>query len=142
MKALRAIIVSLVVCGTLFSAKVPEIGYFGNRLEVDAVGRIAKSETITADLQIVGVRKVAHVKLTSDFAVASDATIRLSKGETRGQALQLTLISTNPVEMLDDQGVPTAGNIKLSGDWLPGQWDTINLTWTGNHWLEDSRSDN
>ncbi len=119
-----------------------DVGWNGSTYEVDALGRVSRSVSVTADLQLVGVKKFSLVKLTSDDPVATDRTIRLTIGETKGQSLVLILVSANPLELLDDQSVPTAGSIKLSADWLPGQWDTLSLIWTGSHWLEVSRSDN
>lgn len=118
------------------------VGWKGNAIEADAVGRVVKDEEVTADDQLVGVRKQSLVKLTSDSATATDRTVRLTVGEIRGQSLQLFFTGGNAIEILDDQAIPTAGNIKLSANWTPDAFDTLNLFWTGNHWLEVSRSTN
>ena len=117
------------------------LGWEGSTWVVDAVGRIVKVEDVTADNQLVGVRKQSLLKLTSDSATATDRTVRLTIGEVRGQTLQIFFTGPNAIEILDDQSVPTAGNIKLSADWTPAAFDTLNLFWTGNHWVEVSRAD-
>ena len=123
-----------------------DVGWVGNALEVDSVGKIVKVVDIATDLQLVGVKKQSALKLTGNAAcsVASDCTVQLTVGEIRGQTLTIFKTNTNPIEILDGQAIPTAGEIKLDGDvdWTPGPFDTLKLFYTGNNWVEISRSNN
>ena len=136
---MKFVLLTLFVCLPAFAGK---IGYKGSSLEVDTVGRVAKVVSVTSDNQNINVRKIGNVGLNSDDAAATNRTITLSKGEVRGQSLRLVLVSANPIELLDNTNITDAGSVKLSADWLPGRWDVLSLLWTGNHWIEQSRSDN
>lgn len=122
-----------------------EVGWQGNSLSVGAINlKIQKATTITSDNTTVDAADNAIVTINSNHTNQANRTFVLAPGMVTGQKVVLVcfVAGTDKAELLDDSVVPGAGNHKLQGDWACIQkWDNIELQWSGNHWIERSRSD-
>ncbi len=95
---------------------------------------------ITADDTNIVPGDRSLLRLLSDNATPANRTFTIDSPATFGQMLILHWNDTDAGELID------GGDMYLSGDWTPGQDDTITLlsTYTGgtHKWVELSRSDN
>lgn len=99
-----------------------------------------ESVSLTADGQTVTPTK-SCINLSSNDATAGNRTFKLAQA-TAGTRLTIMWSGTNAGELLDDSAQGTAGNHRMSGDWTPTQYDTIDFISNGTDWHERSRSAN
>lgn len=97
--------------------------------------------SLIADNQVVNPEGVGHIALSSDNVTAGNRTMVLKSGAA-GQRLLLEWLGTNAGELIDDSALSDVGNVRLSADWTPTQYDTLSLVFNGTDWLEVSRSTN
>lgn len=102
------------------------------------------SATLTADDQVLSPAGRTYVLLDSDDATATNRTLVLGDGSEAGHALILQFVAaSNAMELLDDGATDGGGgNVRLSADWTPGQYDSLSLIFDGTDWIETGRSNN
>jgi hypothetical protein len=96
---------------------------------------------LTATALAVSTLNKGHIQLSSDSAVAADRIFALSAGQT-GQRLTLEWTGANAGKLVKGSANGDSGNVRLSADWVPGQYDTLTLVFNGTDWIETSRSTN
>ena len=97
--------------------------------------------SLTGDAQSVDADDKSYIALSSDSAVAADRDFALSQGAS-GQILVLEWVGTNAGQVVDGSANSDAGNIRLSADWTPTQYDILVLISNGTDWIEVARSTN
>lgn len=98
------------------------------------------SVSLIADNQVVDTYAGTHISITSDNATPGNRTFLLGNGQ-EGVTIILSWPGTNAGELIDDSAAGS-GNVRLSADWTPTQYDTLTLIGEGNDWFEVSRSAN
>lgn len=96
---------------------------------------------LTADNLTIATAGCGYIALSSDNPAPANRTFLLTTGAT-GQSLVLEWVGTNAGVLLDDSPNSDAGNVRLSSDWIPTQYDTLSLRFNGTDWIETSRSAN
>lgn len=99
--------------------------------------------TLTAASTTVTVGNTSYIKVASNNAVALNRLLVLPQSTISGQILIIDFSgSTNAWQMTDDAAQGGGGNMRLNGNFIAGQYDSIRLHSNGTDWLEDSRSAN
>ena len=100
---------------------------------------------LTADDQVVTITTLDIQGLTSNDATPANRTFTLN-APVNGQVVTFIWVGTDAAELLDDSAIGGAGNLRLNGDWLPQQYDTITIRCANSSGALDcyevSRSDN
>lgn len=111
----------------------------GYLVQGEPLGMVEQDFLLTADnTAIILNPKTALLRLQSNDTTAANRTFTLTPGYKMGQQLMLVFVSAGGTSaQLQD-----AGNVALSADWEPTQYDTLNLVWIGDIWVEIARSDN
>jgi hypothetical protein len=111
--------------------------------------RSAGTTTLTADNQVLDNRYASYIRLDSDDATATNRDFKIRQGYKVGATLILEFVSaTNACKIADDAACRNfnnsgdAGNVRLSADWTPDQYDTLVLIYNGTDWVELTRSSN
>jgi hypothetical protein len=106
------------------------------------LGAVDITVMLTADNQFIMTQGVSLIHLQSDNTTATSRTFTLESGlnatmDPGGNNL-LTIIfesgSSNTCQLVN------TGNVKLTADWTPTQWQAISLRWNGQYWVEISRT--
>lgn len=111
----------------------------GYLVQGEPLGMVNQDFFLTADnTAIILDPKAALLRLQSNDTTAANRTFTLTPGYKMGQQLMLVFVSAGGTSaQLQD-----AGNVALSAAWEPTQYDTLNLVWIGDIWVEIARSDN
>lgn len=113
----------------------------GNIVRGEALGAADASVLLSTNNQFVspvpvpGSVPVALIHVNSDNATATNRVFTLDNGQIMGQGLVLIFESaTNSCTLVN------TGNVKLSADWAPVQYQSLALEWNGSFWIELSRN--
>lgn len=113
-----------------------------NLLSGSPLGAVDATVSLTADNQFVMTQGLSLIRLQSNDTTATNRTFTLESGlnptmDPGGNNL-LTLIfesgSSNTCQLVN------TGNVKLSADWTPVQYQSLVLRWDGFYWIEVSRA--
>lgn len=113
-----------------------------NLLTGSPLGAVDATVNLTADNQFVMTQGLSLIRLYSDNTTASNRTFTIQSGlnatmDPGGNNL-LTLIfeagSSYTCQLVN------TGNVKLSADWTPVQYQSLVLRWDGQYWVEVSRA--
>lgn len=97
--------------------------------------------SLTSDNQAITITDYSSFTITSDNGTAGNRTFVLSTG-VDGKIIYLLWTGTNAGELIDDSANFGSGNVRLSANWTPTQYDVLVLRAVGNDWYEVSRSTN
>jgi ribose 5-phosphate isomerase RpiB len=114
-----------------------------NGLAVGApLGAIDATVTLTADNQFVMTQGLSLIRLYSDNTTATARTFTLQSGYSPVQDPG----GNNILTLIFEAGssytcqLANTGNVKLTGDWTPIQYQSLTLQWDGFYWIEIGRA--
>lgn len=96
--------------------------------------------TLLADNAAVEVGAREYIRLQSDSASVGTRTFTLTAGNKCGQLLLLEWVGSNVGNLVNGAALSgSSGNVRLSADWEPAEYDTLLLTYNGLDWVEAGR---
>lgn len=99
-------------------------------------GRLMTLVQLVADNQAVVLEAgQGLLRLTSDNTTATNRTFTITNGGVEGQNLIIILESGASTTCQ----LANSGNVKLVAEWLPTQWNALQLVWNGTYWVEANR---
>lgn len=122
---------------------IPGVATIGQlALDFLAVLKLVRTQvSLIADDQPIDVALLSHIALSSDNATSTNRNFVLNQGLS-GQILILEWEGTNAGRIDDNSANSDNGNVRLSADWVPTEFDTIVLLSNGVDWIEICRSTN
>ena len=117
------------------------IGWHGSSFEIPgAIQMRAVSVLVSADDQVIDVKGVGVINLSSDDAVAVNRDFTLTQPPLP-QLLIIYFDGGNAARLLDN-AVSGGGTVKLSANWTAATDATLTLYYNGSDWLEMTRTNN